>query len=153
MNGTQWTKPEIALLGTAPDSKVAKRIRRTKYAVQRMRVKLNIAACRLEAAWSSQELALLGKVSDKQVAKSTGRTLVSVRQKRALLGIRPWSPFVDLPGPKPSTTFGLPISLLRRLKAAAKQQSCPMSVLVRRLLDDGLRAYESVTHNQGTAHG
>ena len=75
------------LLGTALDSELAKRLKRTKTAIQLRRQRLSIPAFgRLSRsryiAWGATELSMLGVCPDKQLAKIIGRTIEEVKAKR-----------------------------------------------------------------------
>ena len=64
-----WTAKEVALLGTATDSAIAKKIGRGIRGVETKRLALGIAPSRLHKfQWSKRAVALLGKVADAQVA-------------------------------------------------------------------------------------
>ena len=82
-----WTAAEEALLGTAPDPMIAKRLRRTRIGVTQRRSLLKIAAFgwgqySTPIKWGITELSLLGRYPDKNVAKITGRSLAEVKAKR-----------------------------------------------------------------------
>ena len=87
-----WTTAEEALLGTAPDPVIAKRLGRTRIAITQRREVLGIAAFRLGSITRRRlngartELALLGRYPDKHVAKLTGRSLAQVKAKRLEIG-------------------------------------------------------------------
>jgi hypothetical protein len=84
--GPLWTAEDIALLGTADDEEVARRIGRTPNAVRVMRDRLGIPRP-AGGRWRDDELALLGRLPDREVARRLGRSLQSVTQKRIKLGI------------------------------------------------------------------
>ena len=85
-HGPLWTAEEIALLGTAPDEEVARRVGRTLNAVRFMRDRLGISRP-AGGRWRGEELVLLGTLPDREVARKLGRSLQSVAQKRTKLGI------------------------------------------------------------------
>jgi hypothetical protein len=75
---TCWTPEQDRLLGTMPDDEVARRVGRTRMAVQKRRFRLGIGDKRPERRpWTEAELALLGTLSDAELARrlqcSTGR--------------------------------------------------------------------------------
>jgi hypothetical protein len=85
-HGPLWAPEDIALLGTAADAEVAKRIGRTVDAVRQKREELglpNPAGNR----WAPGAIALLGTLPDQEVARLLGRSIQSVTQKRIKLGI------------------------------------------------------------------
>ena len=85
-HGPLWAPEDIALLGTLPDEKVARRTGRTTEAVRQKREELGIpnpAGNR----WREDEVALLGTLPDWEVSRQIGRSLQSVTQKRIKLGI------------------------------------------------------------------
>jgi hypothetical protein len=81
-----WTAKELALLGTLPDDKVARRTKRTPSAVRQKREELSIPNP-TSNRWSVEELDLLGTLPDREVARRIGRSLSRVTQKRCALGI------------------------------------------------------------------
>jgi hypothetical protein len=95
-----WTPSETALLGTASDKAVAKRLGRTVVAVAIHRKCLGIRNPHNEfVPWTPEETALLGKMRDEEVARRTGRPLGSVSVKRLTLRlpqpdpkVRRWTP-------------------------------------------------------------
>ena len=85
-HGPLWTAEETALLGTAPDAEVARRIGRTPEAVRVMRDRRGIPRP-AGGRWRDEDLALLGTLPDSEVARRLGRSLSSVTQKRCKLRI------------------------------------------------------------------
>jgi hypothetical protein len=85
-HGPLWTEEDLALLGTAPDAEVARRIGRTANAVRVMRDRLGIPRP-AGGRWRDGDLALLGTLPDREVARRLGRSLSSVTQKRCKLGL------------------------------------------------------------------
>jgi hypothetical protein len=85
-HGPLWTAEEVALLGTAPDEEVARRIGRTPNAVRVMRDRLGIPRP-AGGRWREEDMALLGVLPDREVARKLRRSLQSVTQKRIQLGI------------------------------------------------------------------
>jgi hypothetical protein len=85
-HGPLWTEEDLALLGTAPDAEVARRIGLTANAVRVMRDRLGIPRP-AGGRWRDGDLALLGTLPDREVARQIGRSLSSVTQKRCKLGI------------------------------------------------------------------
>jgi hypothetical protein len=85
-HGDWWAPEEVALLGTLPDERVARRTHRTVNAVRQKRQELDL---RNPAGhrWADDELALLGTLPDREVARRLGRSLQSVTQTRCQLGI------------------------------------------------------------------
>jgi hypothetical protein len=77
-----WTAKEITLLGTMPDPELARRLGRTRSAVQLKRHRRGIRMFHYVPRWKPEELALLGKVSDEEVARQTGRSLVAIKAER-----------------------------------------------------------------------
>jgi hypothetical protein len=85
-HGPRWTEEDLALLGTAPDEEVARRIGRTANAVRVMRDRLGIPRP-AGGRWRDGDMALLGTLPDREAARRLGRPLKSVTQKRCQLGI------------------------------------------------------------------
>ena len=83
-----WTDAETALLGTAFDRVIAKKLGRTSKAVERKRHDLGIAPFHNhQRVWTKRELALLGKLSDAKVARRLGICRRAVLMQRKRLGI------------------------------------------------------------------
>lgn len=88
-----WTEREIAMLGTATDAAVAKRLKRTVSAVLTKRHAMGIAAFRQHSReWTQKEIAMLGKMSDAKVAEALGVTRKHVIEVRRRLGIETANP-------------------------------------------------------------
>ena len=81
-----WTPDDIALLGTLPDTEVARRTGRTVNAVRLKREELGIPN-QAGNRWRPEDITLLGRLPDREVARSLGRPLHAVTQKRCKLGI------------------------------------------------------------------
>ena len=81
-----WTAAEDSLLGTMPDSELAKKLGCGESAVFRRRRLLKISprspGPAKVANWGTTELAMLGRYTDEEVARITGRTLAEVQAKR-----------------------------------------------------------------------
>ncbi len=80
----RWSKCEIDLLGTRPDTVVARMLGRTRYAVQLKRHSLGIVQCweRVRPWKREEEEALLGTMRDGELDKKLKRTLSCVRTRR-----------------------------------------------------------------------
>ncbi len=88
-----WTPRELALLGTASDPRIAKRLRISVPAVARKRWLLGIAPFQPAPPrfrWTRRGLALLGRYRDPEVARRLGTSVMLVRTKRRVLGIAPF---------------------------------------------------------------
>jgi hypothetical protein len=86
-HNSSWTPREDKLLGTAPDSVIAKRLKRTQAAVRKRRRLLSIAgpgpfANSPHGSWGTTELMMLGRYPDAEVARITGRSTKVVQAKR-----------------------------------------------------------------------
>jgi hypothetical protein len=77
-----WTPAAIALLGSAIDSKVAKKLGCSASSVRQKREKLGISNRSQICKWGLCELNMLGRYSDEEVAKITGRNVAEVIAKR-----------------------------------------------------------------------
>lgn len=88
MAGRRWTEEELALLGTASDDEVARRLRRTVGAIKNARLKFRIAALRPNG-WTDQEISLLGTGTDSQIGIAIGRSAAAVAKKRMSMRIPP----------------------------------------------------------------
>lgn len=85
----RWTAADDALLGTATDAEVAKRIGITMLSVFKRRQKLGIPPHQrqtLSKSWGLAELGLLGQYPDEQVAELLKRPVDAVRRKRIQIG-------------------------------------------------------------------
>jgi len=83
-----WKKTEIALLGTAPDAAIAKRLHVSSATVCKLRNELRIPAHRGQfRGWGTTELGMLGRYSDAEIAKITNRPVAEVTAKRTTLRI------------------------------------------------------------------
>jgi hypothetical protein len=85
-HGPLWTDEQNQLLGTLPDSEVARRTGRTENAVRIKREKIGLPNPE-SRGWTPEELAQLGTATDAKVADRIGRTASAVAQKRIALGI------------------------------------------------------------------
>lgn len=83
----RWTQDEIDLLGTAPDSEIARQTGRDRKAVTAKRLRLGIAPTQPQGTWTDDEIALLGTNYDRVIAKRLGRKLSAVTMHRQKLGI------------------------------------------------------------------
>ena len=97
--GAPWRPEERKLLGTMPDSEVARVLNRSEKAVWRRRQKLRILAYQSPFhRWTPEEEHLLGTLPDAEVVARTGHPLSGVIQRRRTLhahlprpGHRPWT--------------------------------------------------------------
>jgi hypothetical protein len=81
-----WPEEHLALLGTMPDSELARQLGKTENAVRIQRERRGIPNPSGHG-WTEGELALLGILPDAEVARRTGRTPMAVTCKRCELGI------------------------------------------------------------------
>jgi len=83
-----WKKTEIALLGTAPDAAIARRLNVSSATVCKLRNQFRIPAHRGQfRGWGTTELGMLGRFSDAEIAKITNRPVAEVTAKRTTLRI------------------------------------------------------------------
>jgi hypothetical protein len=84
-----WDEEKIEMLGTMPDSEVARRLGVAHANVRYKRMALGIAACKNMKGyvWKQKDIRLLGKKSDEEVAALLGLTKTTIRNKRVELGI------------------------------------------------------------------
>jgi hypothetical protein len=95
-----WTEKEEVLLGTMRDSALAKKLDRTRMAVETKRRKLGIAPFIPRSRfWTKREVSLLGQMTDAALAKKLKCSRKHVLEKRLSLGIAPSSP-LNSPHPK-----------------------------------------------------
>ena len=80
-----WKPENIALLGTASDPAIAKRLGVTITEVREARKLFGILPSTNKFKWGETELALLRSYSDQEVAKITGRKVDEVAAKRRSL--------------------------------------------------------------------
>ena len=98
--GAPWRPEERKLLGTMPDSEVARALNRSEKAVWRRRQRLRILAYQSPFhRWTPEEEQLLGTLPDAEVAARTGHPLSGVIQRRHRLHVR-----LPRPGHQPWTT-------------------------------------------------
>lgn len=96
----QWEPEEDAVLGTATDIEVARRLGRTKATVCHRRRALKIPGFH-PRIWTADVDKLLGTVPDPEIARRMGCTEANVRPRRVQLGIagtrqiRLWTPEED----------------------------------------------------------
>lgn len=89
----RWTEKEEALLGTARDSELAKKLSRSRDSVEWKRRAMGIAPFIPRArTWTKRELKLLGKMPDAALAKKLKCSRKHVVEKRMALGIESSSP-------------------------------------------------------------
>lgn len=89
-HGWRWTERAIALLGTAPDAAVARRLKLTETQVAYQRALRGIrpfGRTPVPITWSKKMIALLGKLPDPEIARRFGISPVSALGKRRQLGI------------------------------------------------------------------
>jgi hypothetical protein len=91
-----WTPAEDALLGTATDDTISKRIGRSKGAIAQRRCRLRIPAidyCNGQdhIRWGATELAMLGRHPDAYISRITGRSVQEVAAKRKALHGSKWT--------------------------------------------------------------
>ena len=98
--GHGWTKEEIALLGTAIDREVGRKLGQTEVAVRAKREYVGIPP--FFARWTEEEISRLGVDTDRAIAEALGRTAYSVPNQRGDRGI----PVCRWPGPGPGDTEG-----------------------------------------------
>lgn len=78
-----WTPDEDALVGTAPDESVARKLGRSTVSVQKRRLRLGIAySFSKHRYWTDEEIALLEKLPDAEVARLIDRRDHEVGLKR-----------------------------------------------------------------------
>lgn len=85
MPNFRWTKATDALLGTATDAEIARRIGVTILSVLKRRRKLGIPPFQspnITKNWGQSELGMLGLLPDEEVAKLLNRPVEAVRRKR-----------------------------------------------------------------------
>ena len=89
-----WTPKEDAVLGTAPDSEIASRLKRTLAAVSSRRRFLGIPAWHYAYSrpWTAEEETLLGVVPDRKLAKRLKRSFLAVQARREIKGLPPANP-------------------------------------------------------------
>jgi hypothetical protein len=80
--GRNWTPEEEALLGTATDAQIARRLRRTVGSVAWRRREKGIPPLTNVRPWTAQEIAMLGTLTDRKIARKLGRTASAVSCKR-----------------------------------------------------------------------
>jgi hypothetical protein len=85
----RWTRKQIAMLGTMPDSQLSWKLDVSLSTVLKKRWQLGIPANRTSKTihWTPDLIAMLGKVPDAEVAKAGNMSTLSVCKKRESLGI------------------------------------------------------------------
>jgi hypothetical protein len=86
---SRWSAADLAQLGKAPDTVIARRLGCHLSSVTAMRKRLGIAPVRprRQFDWTNEMVALLGTASDRAVAATLNVPSSSVHRKRCLLGI------------------------------------------------------------------
>ena len=88
-----WSREDLTLLGTMPDSAVARLLNRPPIAVRRRRQKLGIRPYHSSSRrWTPEEEQLLGTMPDKRLARRLKRSVETVRTRRAHKGIPVFDP-------------------------------------------------------------
>jgi hypothetical protein len=78
-----WSNDELALLGTMPDAKLARRLKRTRDSVRQAREKRDIAPPDSQRPrWTEGEDELLRTLPAPEVVRRTGRTLAAIYCRR-----------------------------------------------------------------------
>ena len=84
-----WTSEEDDLLGTMPDKKLARRLKRSYDAVAARRLNKGIPPCNPKRkSWQPEDDRVLGTRPDDQIALLLRRTVASIKNRRRKLGIR-----------------------------------------------------------------
>ncbi len=85
-----WTRSQIAMLGTIPDTHLSWKLGLAISTVFKKRQKLGIPASRPPKTidWTPDIIALLGKIPDGEIARIYGMNILSVQKKRVSRGIR-----------------------------------------------------------------
>jgi DNA-binding CsgD family transcriptional regulator len=83
----RWTRKEIALLGTLPDTRLATQLGISAIQVRTMRLKQKVRRYTNQAFWSRTRIAMLGTAPDKEIAKRLKITTSTVSWRRQQLGI------------------------------------------------------------------
>jgi hypothetical protein len=86
----KWTRSQIAMLGTMPDSEVSRRLDLSLSTVLKKRQQLGIPGTRpcKTIHWTRDLIAMLGKVPDSEVARVGSMNILTAQKKRVSLGIR-----------------------------------------------------------------
>src|ERR1035441_7062776 len=90
----RWTKQQDVLLGTMPDERLARKLRRSVEAVRARRHSKRISSRR---RWRPEEDKILGTRPDPDIAKLLRRQISVVAQRRRRLGV-PTFQDVDMKG-------------------------------------------------------
>jgi hypothetical protein len=84
-----WAPEENALLGTIPDKRLARRLKRSYDAVAARRLRQGIPSCNPKRKlWRPEDDQILGTRPDGQIALLLRRTVLSIRNRRRKLGVR-----------------------------------------------------------------
>ena len=89
-----WTARDLALLGTASDVEIAKRVGVTRTAVEQQRRRNGVAPYgsttdQRRHRWTKRQIGWLGKLTDREIAERLGVTVGAVAWKRRLLCVEP----------------------------------------------------------------
>ena len=93
----RWKPEEDAQLGTMPDLKLAKLLKRNKTTIRKRRLKLGIASFRKHGPstpsreWTPVEDTILGTMPDPELATRLGCTVRMVYNRRVKLGVAAYS--------------------------------------------------------------
>ncbi|MCP4658713.1 MAG: hypothetical protein GY856_25155 [bacterium] len=88
-NPRYWPPHEVALLGKSTDLEVARKVGRSRLAVEKKRRKLGIPPLPQPSPWTKRALAQLGKVPDEEIAAEIGVVVWAVARMRRKLGKPP----------------------------------------------------------------
>ena len=138
--GVSWTPEEDALLGTMPDKKLARRLKRTYDAVAVRRLNKGIPPCNPKRkSWRTEDDKVLGSRPDDQIALLLRRTVFSVKNRRRKLGIRskrarlsyPWTAGEDQilgtrPDPELVRKLGRSLESIRNRRRKLGVQAAPL---------------------------
>jgi len=101
-----WRPEDDRVLGTRPDSQIARLLKRRPDNVRWRRLKLGIPCRYVHRPWKKTHLDLLGAIPDQEVALQTGHPLESVRAKRQELGRSKPDPIMDYWSPVEDKLLG-----------------------------------------------
>lgn len=86
----KWTRSQIAMLGTMPDSEVSRKLDLSISTILKKRQQLGIPGTRpcKTIHWTRDLISMLGKVPDAEVARLGDMNILTAQKKRVSLGIR-----------------------------------------------------------------
>ncbi len=131
-SGFTWTDKRVALLGTAPDGAIARRlgISQTVVAIKRQELRIpSHVPWAAPVSWTPEMDALLGRISDLEISRRYGIRTPAIRNRRKALKV---APFKEAPHKFVRTADLLEILQLPAREVTARHGVAPRTIAVLR---------------------